>query len=162
MSRTFLASFSFLIAAVALFPAVPANAQSTGHAASISMDPNASAPVYRLAKEIKIQGAIAKIEPIGAGSAAGTHIQVQTAEGTVDVHLGVSPAVTADSLGLTAGQAVSIIGMMAHVGGNPLLLARILTTPTHIFILRNEHGLPVKTLMPRGSAAAAKPLKGGL
>jgi cell division ATPase FtsA len=148
--------------ALALFVATPVNAQSSGLAASMSMDPNVSAPAYDVAKEIKVQGAIAKIEQSTTRSAAGTHIQVQTPEGAVDVHLGAGPAITAESLGLMAGQMVTVTGMMATLGGNSVLLARILTTPSRIFILRNEHGMPVRSLMPRGSAASAKPLKGGL
>jgi hypothetical protein len=159
MSRIFVRNLSFIIAlALPLFIAVPANAQSSGHAASISMDPSVSAPVYDIAKEIKVQGTVGKIEPVGSLAA---YVQVQTVGGTVDVHLGASSAVTAESLGLEAGQTVSITGMMATVGANSVLLARILTTPTRIFILRNEHGIPVRSLTPRGSAASAQTVKGG-
>ena len=73
----------------------------------------------------------------------------------------MGPAVTSESLGLTEGQRVTVIGMMAQVGGNSVLLARILTTPNRIIILRNEHGLPIRSLMPRGKSASEKPLKGG-
>jgi len=33
-----------------------------------------------------------------------------------------------------------------------VLLARILTTSNHIYMLRNEHGAPIRSLMPRGAA----------
>jgi len=162
MSRMFARNFSFITAvALSLFIVFPANAQSSGRAASISMDPSISAPVYEIAKEIKIQGTVAKIESVAPGSTAGFHIEVQAAEGAFDVHLGTAPAITAESLGLEAGQTVTVVGMMATVGGNPMLLARILTTPTRIFILRSEHGIPLRTLMPRGSATSAKASKGG-
>jgi len=80
MSRMFARNFSFITAvALSLFIVFPANAQSSGRAASISMDPSISAPVYEIAKEIKIQGTVAKIESVAPGSTAGFHIEVQAA-----------------------------------------------------------------------------------
>ena len=157
-----LARSLFLIASgLAFLMAGPANAQSNGRAFAISMDPSVPAPSYDISKEIRIQGAVSGIEEVDSGGAIGLHLQVQTSGELVDVHLGVGPAISKDSVGIAEGQPVSVIGVMAKVGENPVLLARILTTPSRIFILRNEHGLPVRSLLPRGSIASEKQSKGG-
>jgi hypothetical protein len=121
-----------------------------------------SSPVYDLNKEIKIQGTIEKIETVTQTGPLGTHLLVLTAEGVVDVHLGASMAVSAKNLGLSTGESIDVTGMMTAIGGNSVLLARLLTTPDHVYVLRNERGAPVRSLMPRGSSSPASTQKGGL
>ncbi|MGH9747916.1 MAG: hypothetical protein ACRD59_17615 [Candidatus Acidiferrales bacterium] len=121
-----------------------------------------SSPAYDLNKEIKIQGTIEKIQSSANGGPAGAHLLVSTAQGMIDVHLGASAAVSAKNLGLTTGENIDVTGMMATMGGNSVMLARILTTSNHIYMLRNEHGAPVRSLMPRAAAASSSSQKGAL
>ncbi|MGA2898687.1 MAG: hypothetical protein ABSF40_00440 [Candidatus Acidiferrales bacterium] len=117
---------------------------------------------YRVAKEIKIQGTIQSIEQSSSGELRGMHAQIVTAQGTVNAHLGVSPNVNAKTLDLSTGDAVEITGMMAKEGGSSVLLARILTTPDRIFILRSEQGVPILGVVSRGNFIPAKAtMKGG-
>lgn len=132
------------------------NAQTTTSSTAMA------SPAYDLNKEIKIDGTIDKIETNTNGGPIGTHLLVISAQGVVDVHLGASMAVTAKNLGLSVGESVHVTGMMANVGGNSVLLARILTTSNHIYMLRNEHGAPIRSLMPRGAASSANSQKGAL
>jgi hypothetical protein len=132
------------------------NAQSTANESAMA------SPTYDLSKEIKIDGTIDKIETNSSGGPIGTHLLVISAQGVVDVHLGASAAVTAKNLGLTVGESIHVTGMMASLGGNSVLLARILTTSNHIYVLRNEHGAPIRSLMPRGAASSANSQKGAL
>jgi hypothetical protein len=115
-----------------------------------------------VAKEIKIQGTIQSIEQSSSGALRGMHAQIATAQGMVDAHLGVSPNVNAKTLDLSTGDAVEITGMMAKEGGSSVLLARILTTPDRIFILRSEQGVPIRGVVSRGNFIPAKAtMKGG-
>jgi hypothetical protein len=132
------------------------NAQSTANESALA------SPAYDLSKEIKIDGTIDKIETNSIGGPMGTHLLVISAQGVVDVHLGASAAVSAKNLGLTVGESIHVTGMMASVSGNSVLLARILTTSNHIYMLRNEHGAPIRSLMPRGAASSANSQKGAL
>jgi hypothetical protein len=117
---------------------------------------------YSVAKEIKIQGTIQSIEITNGGALRGMHAQIATAQGIVDAHLGVSPNVNAKTLDLSTGETVEITGMMARKGENSVLLARILTTPNRIFILRSEQGVPIRGIVSRGSLTFAKAtMKGG-
>jgi hypothetical protein len=135
------------------------NAQSAATTSALS------SPVYDTSKEIKLDGTIDKIETNTSAGPLGTHLLIVSAQGEVDVHLGASAAVTAKNLGLTMGESVHVTGMRATINGNSVMLARILTTSNHIYVLRNEHGVPIHSLMPRGaagSASAASSQKGGL
>ncbi|MGH9713677.1 MAG: hypothetical protein ACRD5M_10320 [Candidatus Acidiferrales bacterium] len=152
----------FIMGLAICLPAIPeAHGQSQATAAAAQTAPAEAFPAYELAKEINIHGMVQKIETVSAEGILGTHIQLRTAQGVVDVHLGRPPVASAKTLGLVIGQNVSITGMMADSGGSSVFLARVLTTSNHIFILRNEHGLPARAIMPRGSYAAANVQKGG-
>lgn len=150
--RNLLLSCAFV---VILLPFI-ANAQSTANESAMA------SPAYDLNKEIKIDGTIDKIETNSIGGPIGTHLLVISAQGVVDVHLGASAAVSAKNLSLTVGESIHVTGMMASIGGNSVLLARILTTSNHIYMLRNEHGAPIRSLMPRGAASSANSQKGAL
>jgi hypothetical protein len=142
-------------------PGVHAQAPTSGAVSGISQP---LAPrTYRVAKEIKIQGTIQSIEVSNGGVLRGTHAQIATAQGIVDAHLGVSPNVNAKTLDLSTGEAVEITGMMASENGSSVLLARILTTPERIFILRSEQGVPIRGIVLRGNVTFTKAatMKGG-
>jgi hypothetical protein len=141
---SFLVVFAMICAASAVIHA------QTAVTPAADVRTNTMVPAYDLTKEIKIQGTIQKIDTTGSNGLAGTQILIQTATGVVDAHLGFGAASNPTALGISEGQSVTIVGMMQTVGSNTVLLARILTTPNHIFVLRNEHGIPVR-LIPHSS-----------
>lgn len=147
--------------AACLLVVLSARAQSPSRPTAVASGPSEASPVYDLAKEINIQGTIQKIETVSGSGVLGTHLQLQTAQGIVDAHLGTGAVASTKTLGLVTGQTVTITGMMADVDGAPVLLARVLTTSNHIFILRNERGLPARAFMPRGSASSTNVQRGG-
>lgn len=142
-------SAALFIAAAALAGAGPMNAQVDA-SPQTSSKTNTMVPAYDLTKEVKIQGTIQKIDGFGTSGPIGTHILLQTPSGTVDAHLGFGAASSPKYLGIAAGQSVTVTGMMETVGSTQVLMARILTTANHIFVLRNEHGIPVRAV-PRGA-----------
>ncbi len=155
--------FVAAIAAV-LFSATSAKAQSAASSTATVSATNQVFParVYNVSKEIKVQGTIQSVQASTSGALSGTHVQIETTKGVVDAHLSVSPNVNAKTLDLSAGETIEVTGMMATEGGSNVLLARILTTPSRIFILRNERGVPIRAVPTRASSAAAKTAKGGL
>jgi hypothetical protein len=146
---------------VCLLVVLSARGQSRTAPTTAPASPSEISPVYDLEKEIKIQGKIQKIEMVLGPGVLGTHLQLQTAQGVVDVHLGSGAVASSKTLGLVTGQSVSLTGMMAEVDGAPVFFARVLTTSNRIFILRNERGLPARAIVPRGSSSAANEQKGG-
>ncbi|HLV93783.1 MAG TPA: hypothetical protein VKS44_01215 [Candidatus Acidoferrales bacterium] len=143
--------FVLLAPAIGLVGAHSLNAQTRSSAGVPTS--NTMVPSYDLAKEVRVQGTIEKIDGFGTSGPIGTHIYIQTAAGTIDAHLGFGAASKPGHLGIAPGQSVTVIGMMEIVGRTNVLIARILTTPNHIFVLRNEHGVPIRGI-PHGSARA--------
>jgi len=139
----------------------PANGQTTSTAATPSTQARTVKTGYDLAKEVKIEGVIEKIDATSANTPMGTHILIQTPQGEVDAQLGFGAAARPTRLGIEEGQNVTILGMMSNVGDTQVLLARLLTTPNRIFVLRNEHGIPVRGVLNNGGNAA-RTQKGGL
>ena len=129
--------------------AAPVKAQTAANSAGDART-NTMVPVYDVTKEVKVQGTIQKIDDFGTNGPTGTHIMVQTAQGVVDAHLGFGAASKPEYLGIAQGQSVTLTGMMQSFDGANVLMARILTTANHIFVLRNEHGIPVRAI-PHGS-----------
>lgn len=162
MIRNFGSKLLALVAlAVCILVLLPAFAQSQNSNVADQTGAREGMPAYDLSKEINIQGSVQKIEIVSGTGILGAHLQLQTMQGLRDVHLGSGAVVSAATLGLVIGQSVSITGMPIDFGGRPVMLARVLTTSNHIFILRNEHGLPARAIMPRGGTAAATAEKGG-
>lgn len=140
---------------VLLLPALPARAQSASATTQ-------QAVTYDLSKETRIQGTIQSIDSSGAHLPLGTHITVQTPDGVVDAHLGPLNKASLDALNLAVGESVTLTGMDQALQGGNVFLVRILTTSSRVVILRNEHGYPVRSLLPRGSFHSAAMEKGGL
>lgn len=152
MIRSWMAFISMLaMALLTVFLAGAAANAQTAAAPTADVRTNTMMPSYDVTKEVKIQGTIQKIDNSGTNGVAGTQIMVQTASGVVDAQLGVGPASKPAYLGISQGQSVTVVGMMQSVGTNNVLLARILTTANHIFVLRNERGIPVRAI-PHGSS----------
>lgn len=153
MTRSWLAFISVtataLLIAMASLTSTPANAQTAATPAA-DVRTNTMVPSYDVTKEVKVQGTIQKIDSTGTNGITGTQILIQTASGVVDAHLGFGPASKPSYLSLAEGQTVTVVGMMQAVGSSNVLLARILTTANHIFVLRNEHGIPVRAI-PRSN-----------
>ncbi len=159
--RLFTAIFLAALAAGLVFTALT-QAQATASGTVSAVNRPLPGRIYSVAKEIRIQGTIQSIEISNGGAFRGMHAQIATAQGLVDAHLGVSPNVNAKTLDLETGRIVEITGMMTNQGGNSVLLARILTTPDRIFILRSEQGVPIRGIVSRGSLSSTKAvLKGG-
>lgn len=150
MTSQYRHSLPFLVVVTALLCGAGV-ARTQAQTASSRTKTNTMVPVYDIAKEVKVQGTIAKMDGFGASGPIGTHILIQTAAGLVDAHLGFGPASSPKHLGLFVGQSVTVIGMMETAGNSSVLMVRILTTPSHIFVLRNEHGLPIRGTL-HGSA----------
>lgn len=156
-------SFRILLftGALAIALVLPHVVRAQSANSSAASGPAAFSPPWDLAKEITVQGAVQKIETVNAGGILGTHVRVLTAQGLVDAHLGSGVAASVKTLGLSIGQTVSLTGMMVESNGSDVLLARVLSNSNHIYILRNEHGLPARAIVPRAGYSAATQ-KGGL
>lgn len=118
-----------------------------------------SRPAYDLSKEMRIQGTIRNVSMRSSSAAGlpGTHLMLRTDRGLVDAHLGSGFTVEAEHMRLRPGQPVVLTGVMTRYNGSSILVVRILTTSNHIYVLRNERGMPVRALAPHAAPASAPP-----
>jgi DNA/RNA endonuclease YhcR with UshA esterase domain len=143
-----------LSAAAALFAltlAVPAGAQTPPLNAS-----PATATRYDAAREVTIEGTVARVVSARTpGMLVGAHVFLTTSAGTVDAHLGVYAMRGANALALSPGERVRMTGVMVTVKGQSVLLVRTAQTGAGTFVIRNEHGFPLRPT----SASATLPEK---
>src|ERR1700691_4827838 len=102
MSRNLICKSFFIgVLAVAIFSVLPLRAQNA----------NTPSSQYDLSQEVKIQGTIETVDNSGPSSNSsgplGIHILIQTAQGTVDAHLGVLNTASQKALNLSSGETVT-------------------------------------------------------
>jgi hypothetical protein len=105
-----------------------------------SESPEAPILGYSMARETTVTGSI---DAVGsghtAGSPAGLHVLVNTAQGMIDASVG--SYLSADVRhSLSKGQVVQLVGMKRSIDGNEYLVARTLTIAGRAIAIRNEHG----------------------
>jgi hypothetical protein len=158
-----LSMFMMLILAMGFLWAVPLGAQEAPPAApgSNPTETTVLIPAYDSGNEIQVQGTIRRIETAGEEGPIGTHNLIETATGVADAHLGNGRAASRTYLGLSTGESVTVIGMIESTGRKDILLTRILRTSKQVFIVRSQHGIPVRGTARTGSASS-EALQGGL
>jgi hypothetical protein len=129
---------------LSLFSPVLARAQLVAPATVHKPTTGCSLAEYDVAKETTVRGSIATIHMAGTRGRVRTQVLIESARGVVSAELGNGPAANPVYLGISTGQPVEVTGMMERLGASAVLLARILTTPDRISILRNECGIPIR------------------
>jgi hypothetical protein len=111
---------------------------------------------YRQSDEISVSGVVSSVPARSAKSTVnGSHLTLATSLGTVDVSLGPWAMFGPNHLSLSAGDEVSIKGVLTTVNQKQILLARTVKADGQVYSIRNEHGvaLPPQARL-RGSAVS--------
>jgi hypothetical protein len=98
---------------------------------------------YNPAREISLVGTVVKYETASAIPPMGAHVTIQTASGSVDVHLGNARLLQASHLELNAGDNVRIVGEPMALGEGTYFAARIVQKGTQAAAMRNAKGFPL-------------------
>jgi hypothetical protein len=94
---------------------------------------------YDVSRETVLQGMV-----VSFAAQSGAHVVVQTASGTVDVHLGNAKLLKSAGIDLAAGESVRIIGEnIQGIDGSSVFAARILQKGSQAVALRNTKGFPL-------------------
>jgi hypothetical protein len=121
------------------------------------------APVlaYSMARETSVSGSIEEVvSGHSAGSPAGLHVLVSTAQGITDASVG--SYLSADVReSLSKGQAVQVVGMNRSIDGKDYLVARTLTVAGHAIAIRNEHGFLIHPRANDGKKIRLQNVSGG-
>jgi len=81
----------------------------------------------------------------------GAHVTVQTASGTVDVHLGPASYLRSNHFSLAAGESVRLVGVSVQTKGGNVFLARMAQHGTQAIAVRSPNGF----LLANSSARAS-------
>ncbi len=103
----------------------------------------ASAAVYNPATEVMMTGTIQEVQdftcPVSERE-VGRHLQLQTADGLVQVHLLPSRILRSQRVEFKAGERVEVIGSKTRLLGQDGLIAREVVLGTHTFTFRDQKG----------------------
>lgn len=116
----------------------------------------ASASVYDLSKEQSVQGTIVKFVEKGDTAPTGAHALVQTASGTVDVHIGDGHLLKQKNISLAPGNTVRFVGMSQTSGTNTVFLARLVQVGSSVAAVRSTRGIPIVYTGARGMQQSSK------
>jgi len=140
-----------LFALAALFCSTVALAQQPSKAA-VKQD------VYSSARESNLQGTVVKYTANSTTPPAGAQVELQTASGLINVHLGNARLLTASHLSLETGDSVTVVGENLAVPSGTIFAARVIQKGTLAVALRSKFGIPLVT-SPR-SANVQQPAAG--
>ncbi|MHB1020897.1 MAG: hypothetical protein ACYC46_08710 [Acidobacteriaceae bacterium] len=105
--------------------------------------PPKGSPMYDTATETTVTGAVEAVHQVaGRRGWSGTHLQLKTAEGTIDVHAGPSWFLTKKKFDLAKGDQIEVTGSKVQFNGADALLARTIKKGDTELTLRNAQGIP--------------------
>jgi hypothetical protein len=105
---------------------------------------------YDATHETIWQGTVLSYTEDSAVPPIGAHVTVQTASGTLDVHLGPASYLRANHFSLSAGDSVRIVGVSIAVHGGNIFIARIVQRGQQSIVIRSLRG----NLQATGAARA--------
>jgi hypothetical protein len=103
---------------------------------------------YSVSRETTVHGKVVAYRASSGTSPMGAHVEVETSNGLVDVHLGNAHLLTANHLSLAPGDAVSITGENIPFGSGTVFAARLLQKGATLVTLRSKNGMPL-VMTPR-------------
>jgi hypothetical protein len=102
---------------------------------------------YDAAEEVTLNGTISSVAVKSSpGMFPGSHLLLTTIDGAVDISLGTAVRQGSGALSLTAGQQVEVVGIMRTIKQKQVFLARSVQAGSHLYVIRNEHGIPVSPI----------------
>lgn len=109
--------------------------------------PLSAAAGYDARRETVVQGTVVSFTTDSVTPPIGTHVLVQTAAGTLDVHLGSSKVLSATKLTLNPGDSIRMVGEeMKLPNDGSVFAARILQKGAQSITLRNAKGVLIRPI----------------
>ena len=117
---------------------------------------------YDATQETVMEGTVLSYSAEAATPPIGAHIQLQTASGTLDVHLGAASYLEANHFSLAKGDSVRVVGVNSTTRRGSAFLVRVIQKGGQSLALRTAKGAPLsfagaRTLSPSQLASQAGP-----
>ena len=124
-----------------LLIAAPAVAQPAPGGAGGDWGPD----TYDVATLMTVQGQVVAVDRVEAekGMGAGVHVQVQTDNGKVSVHLGPAWYIDKQKTQIAVGDSITATGSRVEVGGKSAVVAAEVRKGDKTLKLRDQNGYPV-------------------
>jgi hypothetical protein len=99
--------------------------------------------MYDPATETTVHGTVEKVTTItGSSGWSGTHLELKTDSGMLDVHLGLSAYLSSKGFQFAIHDQVEVTGSKVMYQGHPAIIAREVKTGDKVLTLRNAQGIP--------------------
>ena len=101
------------------------------------------AALYNVASETTVKGVVRAVEDSPCAVSEheiGRHLQLQTAEGMVEVHLAPARVMSSQKFTFSPGDQVEVIGAKVSLQGEQSIIAREITRGNESFFLRDREG----------------------
>lgn len=95
-----------------------------------------------------VSGEVTAIHKMNGRRNEGLHVDLKTADGVLDVHLGRSAHLGKQHLAIATGDALEVTGSKIQLAGKPALIAQSVKKGGSTVTLRDAQGIPAWT--PRG------------
>lgn len=117
-------------------------------------------PRYDLSKEVTVKGTVLEVKdyqcPVSGGM--GAHLALQTAEGTLELHLALSSFLTEYQITLAKGDVLEIVGNKVMFHDMPAMLVRKIIKNQNEYSFRDAKGRPLWASRPaERKGAGSKP-----
>ena len=99
--------------------------------------------LYDPAKEVSLQGTVAKFTENSRDLPRGAHVLVATSAGQVDVHLGDPRLLKLNKMTISEGARIRIIGEPVATNQGTFFLARLVQLGTGVVAVRSTTGMPL-------------------
>jgi hypothetical protein len=105
--------------------------------------------LYDTSTETTVMGTIEMLHDVtppahvGCRSLGGTHLTLNTGDGTLQVHLGPTPYLQSQKLTLSKGESIQVLGSRVVIDGEAVILARQVKKGDTIWTLRDAAGRPM-------------------
>ena len=123
-------------------------------------------PFYNTGTEVTINGTVDEVQQITGASGptwncprdwTGTHLMLNTDNGTLPVHLGPSAYLTSKNFSVAKGDKLTIVGSKVQYQGADFLIAKEITRGSEVLKLRNSAGFPLWSGFRMGSTPLPTP-----
>jgi len=111
---------------------------------------------YDATQETVVQGTVLSYTAEAATPPIGAHLQLQTASGTMDVHLGAASYLDANHFSLAKGDSVSVVGVSSATRQGTIFLVRLIQKGGQSLALRTAKGAPLSFAGARALSPAQR------
>jgi len=131
---------SVMVMVIAVFALVLANPSPVR-----SQDLRKEIPQFDIHKEVRISGTVQEVKDYDCpiSGTRGTHLALQTSQGTVEVHVAAARFLQEYGIRFNAGDKMEVIGNMGTYEGKPAFLPRIIMVGNSTYYLRDKDGKPL-------------------